>query len=194
MRTEKAADRAWRSGHECDYRAPNRALPTARRSSTSKFCIGSRCGSAGLVVSAGATHRSRTARSRGMSVAKSLLMVTIAALNPDARPRERLLSCGAAQLALRRGTVSLAGPHFGRAAALPVRAADHVSAAIAGAEVHRFVADIIGRRNRRAQHRTAAAWQSEMGVPATQATLAIATRTYGASMSAVSAGQTSSCS
>ena len=26
-------------------------------------------------------------------------MVTIAALNPDARPRERLLSCGAAQLA-----------------------------------------------------------------------------------------------
>jgi DNA repair protein RadC len=34
-----------------------------------------------------------------MSVAKPLLMVTIAALNPDARPRERLLSCGAAQLA-----------------------------------------------------------------------------------------------
>ncbi len=35
---------------------------------------------------------------RGMSVAKPLRMVTIAALNPDARPRERLLSCGAAQL------------------------------------------------------------------------------------------------
>src|SRR4029079_6396286 len=59
----------------------------------------SRCGSAGLVVSAEATHRSRSPRVRGMSGAQASLMVTIAALNPDARPRERLLSCGAAQLA-----------------------------------------------------------------------------------------------
>ena len=33
-----------------------------------------------------------------MSVAMSLLMVTMAALNPDARPRERLLACGATHL------------------------------------------------------------------------------------------------
>jgi DNA repair protein RadC len=33
-----------------------------------------------------------------MSVAKSRDMLTMAALNPDTRPRERLLACGAAQL------------------------------------------------------------------------------------------------
>jgi hypothetical protein len=55
--------------------------------------------------------------------------------------------CGAAKPSLRRGAISLAGPHFGRAAALSVRALDHVAAAVAGAAADRR------RCRRRQDHR-----------------------------------------